>query len=348
MGKGKSKLPPQARFAKFTRKLQERKSCLHPRQDQCQGPIIKAHSISKSASLKPIATNGHVLMFDRFSFAEMSTAGQLWPTPHGINRATTFTGFCRHHDQELFEPIDDHDPAPTLRNAGLFAFRTFAREFYAKKGTVEALEEQLAYDRTESPGREIVEDVLSGIRRGFDDLKAQQTTFQNAVLEDGWSDFDFYWVEFDGRPAISVSGGVFPEYDFRGKQLQTLAADEVEPMTVNVLARSDGTSVVFTWPRDADAPRSFVDSFDRLDDGRKGTATVCLSFEHFENTALSAVWWESLRTAQKSALIRRHETAMSPMNERMSDCLEFGARQYVNWSVSSITSSDDLLRRAFS
>jgi membrane-bound inhibitor of C-type lysozyme len=62
---------------------------------ECSKKIIKAHSISKSSSLKEIAEDGHVLT--TFKSASMSGSNfTIKPKRIGINQASTFTGFCSH------------------------------------------------------------------------------------------------------------------------------------------------------------------------------------------------------------------------------------------------------------
>ena len=52
----------------------------------------------------------------------------------GRNKATTFTGFCEHHDNSIFEPIEKHDYIPRNREQEfLFAYRALAKEYYTKR-----------------------------------------------------------------------------------------------------------------------------------------------------------------------------------------------------------------------
>lgn len=79
--------------------------------DNCSNKIIKAHSISKSAVLKNIATdiNGKQVL-GYFKKTKPIETYQLFNMIRekyiDINSALTFTGLCKFHDNTLFENID--------------------------------------------------------------------------------------------------------------------------------------------------------------------------------------------------------------------------------------------------
>ena len=104
------------------------KQCLHPDSKCCSGGIIRAHSIQNSKILKAIASEGKLLMFHpKLSqpFEEI--------TEYGRGEATTFTGFCKHHDKVLFEPIEDHIFDKSSKHVFLYTYRCFAKEYHSKK-----------------------------------------------------------------------------------------------------------------------------------------------------------------------------------------------------------------------
>ncbi|MCK6467494.1 MAG: hypothetical protein L6Q53_04755 [Candidatus Brocadia sinica] len=75
--------------------------------EECKKEAIRAHSIQNSRVLQAIEQNGHVVMlqpkinFDEGPKAEFKDVGR--------NKATTFTGLCGEHDNQLFKPIDDSE-----------------------------------------------------------------------------------------------------------------------------------------------------------------------------------------------------------------------------------------------
>ena len=71
------------------------KTCLYPVSGAgpCAVPVIKAHSISRSAALSKIARDGHVYQPDSNPYNLLKQKGIRYRL-RGINEATTFTGFC--------------------------------------------------------------------------------------------------------------------------------------------------------------------------------------------------------------------------------------------------------------
>src|SRR5579863_3632270 len=73
--------------------------------EPCRGGIVRAHSLSRRASLERIARKQHVYGF-RGSFTDLRrSAGIILPRLIGVREASTFTGFCEGHDGRLFKTI---------------------------------------------------------------------------------------------------------------------------------------------------------------------------------------------------------------------------------------------------
>lgn len=109
--------------------------CLAP-DSECEGAIIRAHSVQNSRVLESIVEDGHVIMPKLFSSFERGAGFRF----ESISRyeATTFTGLCQKHDRELFRPIETGDL--DLSDAGqlfLFAYRAVLRQSHAVFKTAE-------------------------------------------------------------------------------------------------------------------------------------------------------------------------------------------------------------------
>ena len=65
-------------------------------------------------------------------FAIERAEGEILHHLVGINSATTFTGFCSLHDQQLFKPIDTELLLPTPEQVFLLHYRALCRELYVK------------------------------------------------------------------------------------------------------------------------------------------------------------------------------------------------------------------------
>src|SRR5947207_12079164 len=121
-----------------TRREFARKYCLHPEAPNgCSHQIVSAHSVQRAMLEKFIAEDGHVVQVK--VTAHVDPVGLLAkPERVGINKATTFAGFCSKHDNDLFSPLEssafDFEP----NQIALLAYRAICRELYAKDAEIAA------------------------------------------------------------------------------------------------------------------------------------------------------------------------------------------------------------------
>ncbi len=126
-------------FLNEQKKQRNRGRCLHYDVEHRCREIINAHSIQKSGLLSTISQNGHVYTLA----TEMSDLRKNSGIPEykkkGINKVSTFLGFCKYHDNILFKPIDDQYLIPTDHQVLLYAFRSLARELFVKENVLNHL-----------------------------------------------------------------------------------------------------------------------------------------------------------------------------------------------------------------
>jgi len=101
---------------------------------ECEGKIIRAHTVSKSSSLKTIADDSHVLCYTKPDLFNMTR--EKPPTialrREGINKASTFTGFCCYHDKALFSCVEDQIFTGTKEQVFALLYRSLAFEKFKK------------------------------------------------------------------------------------------------------------------------------------------------------------------------------------------------------------------------
>lgn len=103
--------------------------------------IINAHSIQNSRILDKLSVNGKLIWWDNHSQGDDKIEGR--------NKATTFKGFCKYHD-EIFNPIEHRDyVVGDKEQEFLFAYRAFSKEYnflYETKIFFEWYDEELKED----------------------------------------------------------------------------------------------------------------------------------------------------------------------------------------------------------
>lgn len=103
--------------------------CLEPSMS-CKNKAIRAHSVQNSRILENLCENGHVTTFKRR--IDKDQGPQIDLGLLGRNSATTFTGLCSKHDQEIFSEIDnDEINLENKQHLFLLAYRSVHRELHA-------------------------------------------------------------------------------------------------------------------------------------------------------------------------------------------------------------------------
>lgn len=96
------------KIQKQAHKCFKEKKCMYPDHSNCNGGIIRSHTIQKSKALKIIEEpEGHVYGFVQNN--ELSSNQVFKVEKISINEASTFYGFCGFHDNKLFHCVDDYD-----------------------------------------------------------------------------------------------------------------------------------------------------------------------------------------------------------------------------------------------
>lgn len=105
------------------------KGCFHYDQQSCKGGIISAHSLQKKGPLYRISERQNnqdkVVHFKR-------ELGKKWQANLiAIKDASTFHGFCHHHD-DIFSPIEQEPYTGSNQQNFLHSYRSFAYSYHVK------------------------------------------------------------------------------------------------------------------------------------------------------------------------------------------------------------------------
>ena len=132
---------------------------------ECSKNIINAHTISKSGSLKEISENGHVMGTKPSLSSLIKSEGKLTLEKVGINKASTFTGFCSVHDKNIFSPLEDQEINLSDKQLFLLAYRGFCRELFWKDQNKETASLMRQSDRGLDP---MAQAMIQSIAGNFD------------------------------------------------------------------------------------------------------------------------------------------------------------------------------------
>jgi len=315
--------------------------CLHFADGVRCNDIISAHSIQKSGQLSFIAEDGLVYRLNGDLSMLKQTDGVPQPKKVGVNKASTFAGFCKHHDNELFKPIDDFPLQPNNLQAALYAYRCLCREYFVKENAVAVLEGMKNHPELDGDQKSFLKSSLLGHSLGFDGLKYHKSHFDKALQQADYREFEFTSFVSRSPCNLQLSGLLYPDYDFSGAVLQSLGnwSAPLDLITFFTAPTSDGWAFTFCWHASSNRTcTSFVQSLaSRVANGEKiEDALLRFSFSCCENHAFRISWWDKLDVDAKRDLLERMFLMVHPAIPIPSDYLVAGCENVANWNFEHV------------
>lgn len=297
--------------------------CQHPDASSatCSSPSsIKSHTIQRRGGLAAIAEDGHVCSTKKaFSNLE-KRGGQVDLEKVGVGLASTFPGFCNHHDTELFRPVEQKGSKLDAYNAFLLSLRAVTYEIATKDAQRRSNEASKSYLDNGRPFhmQAMLQNFLHfqqiGIDLGIKDGIALRAQYDEAFRSNDLSEFSFCGIEFDRILPFAAAGAFMPEYDFAGTKLQEIVENQpASHIALNITQLGDNTCVVFGWFGGDCAAAGLVESFMAIPDDEKADALLVLAMEHLENFFCTPSWWNALAPLPAAKLHKKIAGVLAPI-----------------------------------
>lgn len=315
--------------------------CLHPdAPENCSAAIIRAHTVQKRGGLRAISENGHVLSV-RERLRKTDDLGEAVPPPKvGVNDASTFMGFCSHHDSELFKPIEKTNVELSAKELFLLSFRAVCYEKLNKLLAVRWAVHQRELDKgrlfeAQAEIQSTIHYVLQGTLMAVEDAKVWKADYDQAFKSGDLSNFWYYAIVFDTVLPFVGCGAMMPEFDFNGKITQSLGLQtkDLDTVSINVTSFEGNTIAIFSWlGKTGGGADKLVQSFSSIAPALAADRILCFLFEHIENTFLNPSWWHSLPETYRNALLARTENG-TIHGESSPSCLLSDGKEYVGTQI---------------
>lgn len=328
--------------SKRFRQAYSTKTCLAPDiwKNKCRGKISSAHTVPK-ASLKQIARNGHVYSFKPSLETLRENQGQLVPELLGINRASTFTGFCTRHDNAIFAPLEKKAFSGTSEQCFLLGYRALSMELYKRRAAIKNLEIFHDADKGKTPEEQskiqaFTQTYKIGLDAGTEEASQYKSRFDNSLESGDFNTAQGYIIEFEAPLPVMCSGTVYPEQDFKGVELQDISNLSITPDLICFASFYGGKHgvVAFSWlSENGPACRQFIESLIDIPDQHVTGALLRFFFTHCENVHLNPDWWESLSQGNQDALIRRFTDSANSLMARPNAVLVDDGMLYDQWTI---------------
>ena len=282
--------------------------CSHPEAPVgCVGRTIKSHTLQKGAALAAIAEDQHVISGGPPATERLhQNGGKIIPRRTGVNKASTFPGFCSSHDTSLFLPIESGSLPLDRYTAFLLSYRAMSYELHAKKSAIHGIESARLSDAGKSfeEQAEVQQDIhafLTGMRWGVEDLRRWKSQLDRIFKTKDTSAAGLLAVEFENVLPFVAAFALQPEWDFAGKKLQDWLAETPAEASLTVTVTAGKSIAVFTW---FDGPggvgERLAHSFSAIAEGDRPTALLRFVLAFSENVHMRPSWWAALTPAERA------------------------------------------------
>jgi len=340
MGREKETPPNPWEVAAELSALHKTGGCLFPRSEldsPCQSKAIGSHTVPKSM-LRRIAQEGHVYQCDKaFQDRLRNKDDSIWQLI-GTNRASATPIFCAQHDSELFAPLEQQNFSGTPQQCFLLAYRAFCYELFAKQAFAAAIPILRRLDKGKPIQAQLaaqwdLDAYETGIRAALADAKYEKEAFDAALISKDWSQVRAFILFFGNAPEVLSSAAICPEFDFSGRELQSLEDLSVtlDVLTFSLITAGAGGAFVFSWLCRSDATSRLVaQSLNLLNDVQISHAVFRFVFEFCENHYIKPQWWDSISRSTREAIEQRFKASL---RDRESSCLRDDGLRAIDWQV---------------
>ncbi len=272
------------------------KECFHYEKESCSNQIISAHSIQRSGVLSLIEDYDEE-NFSVYSFLHRKidqNGNYIGFEPLGKKVASTFSGFCGHHDTEVFknienEPVNLDDD----EHCFLLSYRAFAKDYHAKKETLQGFKANEFYQQInlaiETDG------LVSGSELGLRDAENTKNRMNQILERKSFDELDYFTYQLDYMIPLALAASFTPDYSYKNKLLnKSVDTNEIyEFVNFVIQPNAQGeTQILFSCLPEHEKSITYINELSELSDIKLKKAISSIAIGHVENTFFSPKMWK--------------------------------------------------------
>jgi hypothetical protein len=329
----------------YEQNMSKREACYAPQELKLECTnIIKAHTVSKSSGLSDIADNtNHVLGLKQNLVSFQKSKGKLRFEKIGINKASTFRGFCAKHDKQLFSCFEDISFIGTQEQCTALTYRSVAKEIYAKENALEVA----GFIKKMDQGKPLIFQIniqehnffyQLGLKAAINELYIIKNDVDSELLSRGNSSYNFLVIESSSSIPVVVSSVINPTQDFNGEPIQDLSDLSVKPeyLVFNAFSSAGKGFVVFSWLKKAKIIDRFIQSLLSIDNNEMYSYLVNFFFSSAENSFISPSWWEDLSDIQRNKIEELFNIGSDSFVDAPRNVLADNNVKFTGWYIDNI------------
>ncbi|MGG5238036.1 hypothetical protein ACQZ2F_00575 [Pseudomonas lurida] len=255
--------------------------------------------------MKEISVEGHVLAF-LGNVQSVVKSNKVAPVRVGVNKASTFSGFCSHHDKMLFSPIEDFPFHINKQHCFLVAFRAVSRELYVKNDVSKVYQDLKGFDKGRALMQQfmlqrVANEIISANDLSKSDLIYIKEKLDDMLVGGSYSELKHVVFELTSPPHIMGSSIVAPRYGFDGRPVQFISQNKdgiPDYVIINSFSDAGKGYIVFSW-----LPEHATTGLKLLGQFKGGNLTsdnlAVFMVQSLENIYLHPAWWDSLGSSMQ-------------------------------------------------
>lgn len=302
----KEEIEIKKRSSQF-RKDAKIKQCFHFDSQSCD-KIIKAHSLQENGvlSLLEHLVEGNKVVYS-FGRPKVKPEFKLEGfEPLGKVIASTFSGFCQHHDISLFAEIENNGLNVKDKTHLFFmAYRAFAKEYHAKFEVGKAYKCNKHYNDLRF--RERTNQMIKGNLVAQFDVQLVRTNLNKLLKTKNYNSLSHYCMTVDFFVPIACSSAITPSRSYYGKHLNKIEdlSTPLQYIMVNVIpTEKDETHIIFSFFPNDKYSVIFIDELRQLSKIKRLQAITSILIGSIENVFISPMIWESMKEKEKNILMK--------------------------------------------
>jgi hypothetical protein len=288
------------------------KVCLAQGLGNCRGKIVRAHTLQRAA-FEAHACKGHVYEFDPLNILVDDRA----PTLIGINKATTFTGFCEYHDTKLFAPIEAEQFQSSPEQIFLHHYRAIAQAFYNRVYKAKLFERAYTENaqKVDGPYLRWLAERIRLTHVDAAELRKYKCRYEQFLLTKNWSAVEGYaWIGTH-PPDIFATDFFAPRKDLKGRIIQDCNSwAPLEWLSLTVTATENRALVLLCAKKNSRVLAACANSLKQIPTHRQSLAIVNYVLCQLENFIMLPAWWESLEDNIQKQFINAYYSRYFPRN----------------------------------
>lgn len=161
----------------------------------CQEKAIKSHVLQKNGILREISDKNHLVQFLPPNPFESAEKGLFDFKEIGVNDVYTFKGFCKEHDNKIFEPIESKSELDftEAKQQALFSYRGLCQEIRRKEISMEWLTDLVKICPIETIS--LMQSSLNGYNHGIENLTFFKKELEKAIIVNDYSSFKYTTIK---------------------------------------------------------------------------------------------------------------------------------------------------------